>query len=169
MPKRYKRHFIRTKDVKSLLSQASEKLKADLKRSLDFRVNMELVETDFANILLIDGKPLLVKTEESVFPTLIFNKLFVLMPKAVVDMGAIPHICNGADVMAPGIVRFEGEFSKGDLILVVDERHGKPIVIGEAVYNMDAADKVTEGVVVKNIHFIGDKIWDFVKKISNKP
>ncbi|MDH5460051.1 MAG: DUF1947 domain-containing protein [Candidatus Bathyarchaeia archaeon] len=166
MSRKYRRHFLKAKEAKSLLSKASEKLKVDLEQIFDVKVNMELVETDFAEILLINSKPLLVKAGESVFPTLIFNKLFALMPKVVVDMGAVPHMCNGADVMAPGIVRFEGKFRKGDFIIVVDERHGKPIAMGEVVYDVDAAKKATQGVVVKNIHFVGDKIWNFVKKLE---
>ncbi len=166
MSKKYRRHFLKAKEAKSLLSKASKKLKVDLEQIFNVKVNMELVETDFAEILLINGKPLLVKAGESIFPILIFNKLFALMPKVVVDMGAIPHVCNGANVMAPGIVRFEGKFRNGDFVIVVDERHGKPIAMGEVIYDVDAAKKTTQGVVVKNIHFVGDKIWNFAKKLA---
>lgn len=167
MSKKYRRHLLKAKEAKSLLSKASKKLKVDLKQIFDVKVNMEMVETDFAEILLINGKPLLVKAGENIFPTLIFNKLFALMPKVVVDMGAIPHVCNGANVMAPGIVRFERKFRNGDFVIVVDERHGKPIAIGEVVYDVDAAKKATHDVVVKNIHFVGDKIWSLIKKIAD--
>jgi PUA domain protein len=90
------------------------------------------------------------------------------MPKVVVDMGAVPHVCGGANVMAPGVVRFEGEFGKGDLVLVVDERHGKPIAIGEVVHDRNTAKKVSQGIVVRNIHFVGDKIWNFVKTLETR-
>ena len=45
-------------------------------------------------------------------------------------MGAIPYVCKGATVMAPGIVRVEGEFGKGDLVLIVDMKHGKALALG---------------------------------------
>lgn len=167
MSKKYRRHFLKAKEAKSLLSKASKKLKVDLEQIFGVKINIELVETDFGEILLINGKPLLVKAGESIFPTLIFNKLFGLMPKIVVDMGAIPHVCNGANVMGPGIVRFEGEFRKGDFVFVVDERYGKPIAIGEVVYDVDTVKKVTQGVVVKNIHFVGDKIWSLIKEVAD--
>jgi len=83
-------------------------------------------------------------------------------------MGAVPHVCNGANVMAPGIVRFEGNFRKDDFVFVVDERHGKPVAIGEVVYDVEAAKKATQGVVVKNTHFVGDKIWNFIKTLKSK-
>jgi PUA domain protein len=88
------------------------------------------------------------------------------MPKIVVDMGAVPYVCKGADVMAPGIVRVEGEFGVGDLVLVVDVNHGKMLVIGEALYDAENARKVEKGAVVKSLHFVGDKIWDKAKTLA---
>ena len=166
MPTKYRRHFLKTKEAKSILSEASHKLKVDFKEICKDKVDMELVETDFAEIFLINGKPLLVRTEEKILPTLLFNEIFDLMPKAVVDMGAVPHVCNGASVMAPGIVRFEGEFKKDDFVFVVDEKHGKTFAIGEAAHDADVANKVTKGVVIKNIHFVGDEIWNFCKSLK---
>lgn len=169
MPKKYKRYFLKAKDAKLLLHETSEKLRVDLESILKTGVNVELVETDFAEILLFNNQPLLVKVGKTIFPALVSNELFALAPKVVVDMGAIPHVCNGADVMAPGIVRFEGEFKKGDFVFVVDERHGKPLAVGEAVYDANIAKTVTRGVVVKNVHFVGDKIWNFIKELATKP
>lgn len=167
MPRKYRRHFLKAKEVKSILSEASEKLKVDFNQIFKNKVELELVETDFAEIFLINGKPLLFGIEGKILPTLVFNDFSASMSRAVVDMGAVPYVCNGANVMAPGIVRFEGEFKKGDFVLVVDEKHGKTIGIGEATYDVDAAKKVTKGVVMKNVHFVGDKIWNFIKKSNN--
>jgi len=168
MPKKYRRYFLKTKEVKSLLRKISKKLKIDVEQIFDVKVNVELVETDFAGILLINSRPLLFRVEESIFPTLIFKEIVASAPKVVVDMGAVSHVCNGANVMAPGIVRFEGNFRKDDFVFVVDERHGKPVAIGKAVYDVEAAKKTTQGVVVKNIHFVGDKIWNFIKTLKSK-
>lgn len=167
MPRKYQRHFLKAKEVKSILSEASEKLKVDFNQIFKNKVELELVETDFAEIFLINGKPLLFRIEEKIFPTLIFNEFSASISKVVVDMGAVPYVCNGASVMAPGIVRFEGEFEKGDFVLVVDEKHDKAIALGEATYDANAAKKTTKGVVIKTIHFVGDKIWNFIKKPNN--
>jgi len=99
------------------------------------------------------------------FPTLLFNEVFARMPKVVVDMGAIPYVCNGADIMAPGIVRVEGEFSKGAIVLVVDEKHGKSLAIGEILYDAAEARNVKQGAVVKNVHYVSDKTWNFAKTL----
>ena len=80
-------------------------------------------------------------------------------------MGAVPHVCNGANVMAPGIVRVEGDFGKGDLVLIVDEKHGKPLALGESLCDSGRARNTKQGVVVKSIHFVSDKIWNFAKSL----
>lgn len=167
MSKKYKRYFLKAREGKALLKEASEKLKISLEENFGSDARMELVETDFGGIFLINGKPLLFKTESGIFPTLVFTELIALAPKVVIDMGAVPHVCNGADIMAPGVVRFEGSFNKGDLVFVVDEKHGKPIAVGETAYSDAEAAKIKHGAVVKNIHFVGDKIWNALKGFTN--
>ena len=69
------------------------------------KANVEVVESDVGEIYLIDGKPVLYKTDKVILPTLLFAEFNSKAPKIVVDMGAIPYVCKGATVMAPGIVR----------------------------------------------------------------
>lgn len=168
MPEKSRRYFLKAKDAKALLEKASEKLKVDLMQIFKVKVNVEIIQTEFAEVYLINGKPSLVKAEDNIFPTLVFNEFLASSPKVVINMGAVPHVCNGANIMAPGIVRFEGEFREGDFVLVVDEKHGKPIAVGEIIYDMDAAKKATHGIVVRNIHFVGDRIWNFIKQLEAK-
>src|SRR5437879_8781322 len=66
-------------------------------------------------------------------PSLVNNESLNTLPRIVVDMGAVPHICGGADVMAPGIRKVEGEFGEGGLVSVVDERHGKFLAVGQSL------------------------------------
>lgn len=168
MPPKYRRYSLKTKESKAVLERASEKAKVDLERIFSAKTRLESVETDFGEILLINYRPLLVKVKDYIFPTLFFKEIFASAPKVVVDMGAIPHVCSGADVMAPGIVRFEGTFGKDDLVYVVDEKHGKPIAIGETIHDSDTANKMSKGAVVKNLHHVGDKIWAAVKGLADK-
>jgi PUA domain protein len=165
MSKKYKRHFLKEREAKALLNEASEKLKVDLEKVFRSEVKVELVKMDFGEVFLLNGKPSLFKIEGNLYPTLLFEEIFELAPRVVVDMGAVRYICNGANVMAPGIVRFEGDFRKGDLVFVVDEKYGKPIAVGEVFYDSADAVKVKQGVVVKNVHFVGDKIWKSLKEL----
>ncbi|MGQ9506645.1 MAG: DUF1947 domain-containing protein [Candidatus Bathycorpusculaceae bacterium] len=165
MQEKYRRHFLKGKEAKLLLNKIPEKIRVYLKQTLSSKVKVEIVETEFAEIYLFNGKPILAKAGEKIFPTLAFNEFSNSAPKVVVDMGAVPHICNGADVMAPGIVRFEGRFGRDDFVLIVDEKYGKPLAVGEALISIDEAEKTKQGVVVRNIHFAGDRVWNFIKKL----
>ena len=167
MPEKFSRHFLKSKETEAILNEASEKLKIDLKQLFNAKVNVELVQTEFAEIYLIRGKPSLAKAQENIFPTLTFDEYSALLPKVVINMGAVPHVCNGANIMSPGIVRFEGEFKADDFVLVVDEKYGKPIAIGKIVYDSETVKKVAHGVVVKNMHHVGDRTWDFIKHFGS--
>jgi PUA-domain protein len=166
MSRKHRRYSLKSKEAKALLNKVSERLKIDLGAVVDAKANIEVAEADSGEVYLINGKPLLFKAGVEVFPTLLFSEISVRVPKVVVDMGAVPHVCNGADIMAPGIVRIEGEFSKGAIVLVVDEKHGKPLALGEILYNAAEARNIKQGIVVKNMHYVSDKIWNFTKTLA---
>jgi len=165
MPQKQRRYFLKSKDAKLILNKVSEGLKMNVETLLGPKVHVEVVEGDFGQIYLVGGKPLFFKAEDRILPTLLFQDFAARAPKVVVDMGAVPYVCKGADVMAPGIVRVEGEFSKGDLVLVVDEKHGKSLTLGESLYDSETARSTKQGAVVKNFHFVSDKIWNFAKTL----
>jgi PUA domain protein len=167
MPQKHRRYALKTKEAKQILNQASERLKLSLEALGDAKASVETVETDFGRLLLMGGKPLLFESEGKLLPTLLADEIIAQLPRVVVDMGAIPHVCNGADIMAPGIVRFEGAFSKGDVVLVVDVKHGKPLAVGEILFDADSAKDVKKGAVVKNVHYVGDQIWNFAKTLTD--
>lgn len=150
------------------MDSAREKLGFDLEQILKTKVNVELVQSEFAEVYLINGKPSMAKVAQNLIPTLVFKEFLAMAPKVFVDMGAVPHVCNGANIMAPGIVRFEGDFGKGDFIIIADERHGKPLAIGEAIYDSVEAKKVKHGAIANNVHFVGDKLWEFIKRFEAK-
>lgn len=168
MPEKNARYFLRDKEAKTLFERASRRFKADLKQILAGKPRFEVVKMDFGEIFLVNNRPLLFEVEGNLYPTLVFTELSHAMPRVVVDMGAIPYVCKGADVMAPGIRRFEGSFDKGDLVIIVDEKYGKAVAIGEALLDSEGASKTTHGVIVKNIHFISDKTWDRIKEFETK-
>ena len=165
MPERYKRHYLKAKESRDILEKAFAKLKDD-STVLAKKGRLEAVETESAEIFLLDGKPILIKIADKIFPTLVSKEIFDVAPRIVVDMGAVPYICKGANVMAPGIRRFEGQFQKGDIVFVIDEKHGKPIAVGETLYEKEEAMKTKQGIVVKTLHFVGDRMWNSIKELS---
>lgn len=164
-----RRHPLSSKEIKRLLADFSKIITIDTERLFGSRPQIEIFKVQRCEIFIVKGIPLLVKLEGELLPTLLFREALFFLPKVVVDMGAVPHVCNGADIMAPGIVKIEGDFNKGDLVLVVDERHGKPIALGRAFLDSNLAKMLRKGRTVENIHYVGDEVWNIMKKfIRNK-
>jgi PUA domain protein len=157
---------LKAKQAKLILNEIAERLKINVEALFGSKANVEVVEAEVGKIYLVNGKPLFFKIGERVLPTLLFQEFALRAPKIVVDMGAVPYVCNGADVMAPGIRHVDGEFGEGDLVLVVDEKHGKPLALGESLYDAESARNAKQGVVVKTLHFVSDKVWNFVKTLA---
>jgi PUA-domain protein len=163
IPKRHRRYFLREKEAKRFLLEVTERLGTDAEQFLGSKTRIEVNETETADLFIFDGKPLLARSNGEIFPTLSFEKLFSVIPRIVVDMGAIPYVCKGADVMAPGVRAVKGEFKENALILVIDERHGKPLAIGVALFSSEDMKAVKGGKTVKNLHYVGDKLWNHMK------
>jgi len=163
MPKKRHRHSLKYKDAKQFLLDVSKRLGTDVEQFFGSKARIELNESETAEIFIFDGRPLLARSNGELFPTLSFEELFSIIPRIVVDMGAVPYVCKGADVMAPGIVAVEGEFKENDLLLIVDERHGKPLAIGVALFSSEAMKTVSHGKTIKNLHYVGDKLWNYLR------
>jgi PUA-domain protein len=165
MPEVFVRRFLREKEAAQLIDEFSRRLKADIRGFLDVKKpNLEVTETPSFKIYFVSGKPLFAQLKDTLVPTLLFDKAFAFLPKITVNMGAVPHICNGADVLAPGVVRIDGTFKKDDYVLVVDERHQKPLAVAIALTEAQAARSLQHGKVAKNVHYVGDVLWNQLKK-----
>ena len=79
-------------------------------------------------------------------------------------MGAVGFVTNGADVMSPGIVDADPQIQPGDLIWIADETHNKPLGVGEALLTGEEMIANTKGKAIKNIHYIGDALWEISTK-----
>jgi predicted RNA-binding protein (TIGR00451 family) len=75
-------------------------------------------------------------------------------------MGAIPFVCKGADVMAPGITEIKTPFEEGALVVIRDVKHGKALALGKALRSSTSIMTEKKGKVIKNLHYVGDKIWE---------
>ncbi|MDQ1279851.1 MAG: hypothetical protein QG670_1113 [Thermoproteota archaeon] len=159
-----KRYHLKEKEVRAII----EKIKATLQLNItDFLSpaarfeNIELPSKD--KIFLIDEKPAFIESKGEFFPSLLYENILNKLPSITVDMGAIPHICNGADIMAPGIRKINGEFSSNSIIVIIEEKFSKKIALGKTLYTSLEISEKKSGRVAKNIHFVGDRFWDILK------
>jgi len=130
------------------------------------KATIEAVEFDNGQIYIVNTRPVMFKTAGIFLPLLGFIEFIETAPKITVDMGAVPFVCKGANVMAPGIRRVEGEFSKGDLLIVVDERHGKALALGESMFDSVTFKETKSGPVIKTLHYVSDKYWNMAKLLT---
>ena len=112
-------------------------------------------------IILVNDKPSFFLKDKSYIPTLklILRNIFPAK-KITVDMGAIPFVIKGADIMRPGISDIDAGINKGDWVVIVDENHKKPLAIGEALMDSEDLKSSKSGKVIRNLHFVGDDIWN---------
>ena len=47
----------------------------------------------------------------------------------------------------------------GDLVWVKDVKNGRPIAIGKALMDGPIMASKAPGKAIKNLHFVGDKLW----------
>jgi PUA domain protein len=121
---------------------------------------VETAKFEEKELYLFDELIEFVKDENGFYPFLGGSHLESL-PKVVVDMGAIRFVCNGADVMAPGITEM-GVFDVGDIVVIRDVTHGKALAIGVANRSSGDIEMSKKGKVIKNLHYVGDKLWGAV-------
>ena len=147
------------------LSQLSKK---DIKKILMDIPTAPVSKKDKAELLdnkivLINGKPFFFINDGHYIPTLklIFDKTTSLgLNYITVDKGAISFVIKGADIMRPGITKIDEGISIGDIVIIIDETHSKPLAIGKSLMDSDNLKSSTSGKVIKNLHYVGDEIWN---------
>jgi PUA domain protein len=143
---------------KSEIKELNEKT---LAFGMEFSKNdkVELVDD---SVYYVNDRISFFRVNEKIIPSL---KLVldgkISLKNILVDMGAVKFIVSGADIMRPGIVSIEENIAKGDIICIVDEKNKKPLAVGEALFDIITMNSMTSGKVVKNLHYVGDKYWNF--------
>jgi len=158
---------LKERDLKKFLNEFSERFSVNIEEILGSSPSIEIAEISEDEIYLSDKRPILVRIDGMLSPTLIFTDMFQFLPEIVVDMGAIPYICSGADVMSPGIVRVVGSFKNNDFVLIKDERHNETLAIGIALLDSKSMIISKQGKMIKNINYVGDKIWSIIKSLHS--
>ncbi len=123
--------------------------------------NFEKLITDEYTLILVGGRPLIFEVEGQLFPTVRGALELELKQRlVVVDKGAVRFVSKGADIMSPGIVDADPEIKEGELVIIVEETHGKALAIGRALMDGHTMAGSDAGKAVKSITYVGDKLWN---------
>lgn len=117
--------------------------------------------TDEFKMLVKDSTALFFYSNNKLVPTLrLCLENDSILKKVTVDMGAVRFVTSGADIMRPGITDIEDGVGKDEFVMIVDENNKKPLAIAKTMFDGEEMKNMDSGKVLKNTHFIGDKIWD---------
>ncbi len=152
------RHHLRSDEIADLEDSLAEQLGIDLDGDSYERV--EFTDAD-REVVLVDGEPLVTSFDGDLFVTVLGANAYPPEKHVVtVDSGAISFVSDGANVMRPGITDATEDIDPGDLVVIVEESHGKALAIGRA--ETDGSDMVGDsGRVVESLHHVGDDLYEF--------
>jgi len=147
--------------------QSSCDIRLDISRS----AQVEIIEPeDDVRFVIVDGRYAFVEQASADVPATFIpfvgsQPVLDLFPSARIDDGAVKYIIKGADVMRPGIVKYDEWGAMGRLVVVRDDAKGRGLAIGRTMVASQEMAKLTKGNCIKNLHHAGDRIWDSYRKI----
>ena len=147
-------------ETSDILNQISKKWNRNLPKIKNIKVHYV---DDNAQILVgVNFK--ILRLEDEFIPFLSESELLESFPNVTVDMGAVKFMCNGANVMRPGI-KNHTVFSKDEIVCIVEESQHKFLAVGKSLIDCSEMEQMTKGEVLKNLHYISDKYWEISKTI----
>jgi len=152
-----KRKRMREKEIKTLSKDLHDLFEVPV---FDERDPVDIAESSDYNVIFV-GQDILGLIYEGK-PFLTIRGLLKYRPErrsVTVDMGAVPFVTNGADVMGPGITDADDNIAEGDLVWIKDIKNGAPLAIGMSLRSAADLKSKAGGKAIKTIHFVGDKLW----------
>ncbi|MCL6089586.1 MAG: DUF1947 domain-containing protein [Candidatus Thermoplasmatota archaeon] len=145
------RHFVSKKEAKSLKESLMEIgiIFPDLPVEIDERKGEKCY--------FVDGKPF-VYVGRNVIPTLfLLNEIGSDSMNVTVDDGAVPHIINGANVFAQGIIEMDQKIKEKSMVFIRN-RKNQYVGVGMSTRSYDDIMTNRKGEAIILVHFPGDKI-----------
>ncbi len=150
---------------------------ADVERSAGIRLDVprsaqvEILEPDDeTKFVIIDGRFIFVMNDDSggsssYLPFVGSAEAVGLFPSASIDEGAVKYIIKGADVMRPGISKYDEWGEAGRLVIVREDKKGRAAAVGRTSVSSSEMAELKKGNCIKNLHHAGDRFWNAYKTI----
>lgn len=165
------RTLLRTKELRQLRKQLEKLPNLEhkvIRKSPSSKVQVErIVLDDKSELYFIGGELWLVIQQDIIYPGLpALLSENVQLPKVIVDMGAVSHIANGADVMAPGIYDLDKKLVEGNLAVIIDQKNLMPLAVGRMLLDAERILEINKGRAIDTLHYVGDPLWKLAKELS---
>lgn len=157
-----KAHSLSKREIRDIAGRISK----NWPKSIVWNIkSLNAIETEKSGRLLIgEGITVIQTKDDLIVPHLVEKDLLSHFPYIVVDMGAVGFICNGANVMRPGITYFD-DFGELEIVVVKDQVHNKSLAIGLSRVDGETMMNLEKGPVINNLHYVGDIFWNLKKEI----
>lgn len=157
--------------MRLLSNKEKRKFIEELEKILKIKLNIEKENIYFLEkegVYILNNIPIAIKNNKGLIPTIfLINNLEISLPYVKVDDGAKERIINGADIFRPGIIEFDRNIKKDDLVLILSERD-ELLGIGIALLSSEEIEKTQKGKIIENIHYYGDYITDLYRKLNKR-
>ena len=165
------RTLLRSKELRQLRKKLEKVPNLEhkaIRESPSGKVQVErIVLADKSELHFIGGELWLVIQQDLIYPGLpALLSENVQLPKVIVDMGAVSHIANGADVMAPGIYDLDKKLVKGKLAVIIDQKNLMPLAVGQMLLDAETILEINKGRAIDTLHYVGDPLWKLAKELS---
>ena len=165
-----KRQVVSKHDSRDLIAdvERSAGIHLDVPRSAQVEI---LEPDDQTRFVVIDGRFTFVSEGEatagakSYLPFVGSPEAVGLFPSASIDEGAVKYIIKGADVMRPGISKYDEWVEAGKLVVVREDKKGRAAAVGRTTVSSAEMAELKKGNCIKNLHHAGDKFWNAYRTI----
>jgi len=157
-----KSNLISKSETAQVVKEISDQWKIELPKIKNLKFHY--LEDD---VIIITGIGLkAIKVGDAYLPFLTDTEILKKFPYVMVDMGAVKFMCNGANVMRPGITDYT-QFEKDGVVCIIEESQHKFLAVGKSCVPSMDMESMTKGEIVKNMHYISDKYWESGKIIKD--
>ncbi|MCB9361996.1 DUF1947 domain-containing protein [Candidatus Woesearchaeota archaeon] len=153
-----KQKTLRKSDIKALQKECEELYGNSI---IEKNQKVNILEDQNNKYITVDDELRFFYVDNQPVPVLKFLIKNRVLKSVTVDMGAVKFVTNGADIMRPGITKVDDDIKENELVIVVDEKNNMPLAICRSSMDTEALRSATSGKVLKNIHYVGDDIWNF--------
>lgn len=157
--------------MKLLSNKEKRELSRELSNILKVELNIKKENIYFLEekkVYILNNIPIAIKYDNKIIPTIFLIKnLEISLPYVKVDEGAKSKILKGADVFRPGIIDFDKNIKKDDIVLILSEKD-ELLGIGISLLDSEEIEKSQKGKVVKNVNYYGDYITKLYKELNKR-
>jgi len=162
------RHRLRQKEIETLKQEIEKRLGTSIFSVAD-AVEVAEVYGIASKVYILERQIVAVDIDGEAFLSLRgLLKYGASREFVTVDMGAVPFVSKGADVMGPGITGGDASIMEGELVWVRDERYGRPLAIGRSMVKGEMLGSRRQGKFIETLYHIGDKLWQAGEGISSE-